>query len=159
MHLRRVADATVARRAVHPDGRILAIHRLSKGSARRAARLLRGVLGCSPSVRRQWPNTPPKARRASLVTLAACVCSRLPFPKAGQALRMADIPIALPAKCNVLHTYHNILTLLRAGRQFAGVQAFGCIFADSPLEGRVMSEPVSEIYGAIPRRLWMISEA
>src|SRR5262249_30951677 len=113
-----------------------------KGSARRAARLLRGVLGCSPSVRRQWPNTPPKARRASLVTLAACVCSRLPFPKAGQALRLADIPLALPAKCNVLHTYHNILTLLRAGRQFAGVQAFGCIFADSPLERNGFELPV-----------------
>jgi len=39
-------------------------------------------------------------------------------------------------------------------------------FADSSLEGRVRSEPVSEmgflgpgIYGSIPRRLWMMSEA
>jgi hypothetical protein len=36
---------------------------------------------------------------------------------------------------------------------------------DSPLEGRVTSEPVSEMgfswanYGPIPRRLWMMSEA
>jgi hypothetical protein len=33
----------VSRRAIHSDGRILAIHRLSEGSARCAARLLRGV--------------------------------------------------------------------------------------------------------------------
>ena len=37
---------------------------------------------------------------------------------------------------------------------------------DSPLEGRVTSEPVSEVgfsgprnYGPIPRRLWMMPEA
>src|SRR6516165_2459385 len=49
--LHRAADAIVAGRALHPDGRILAIHRLSQGPARRAARLLRGVLGYPPSVR------------------------------------------------------------------------------------------------------------
>ena len=50
-HLHRIADAIVAGRAVHPDGRILAVHRLSQGSARRAAGLLRGILGYSPSLR------------------------------------------------------------------------------------------------------------
>ena len=42
--LHGAADAIVAGRALHPDGRILAIHRLSQGSARRAARLFCGVL-------------------------------------------------------------------------------------------------------------------
>jgi hypothetical protein len=30
-------------------------------------------------------------------------------------------PLALPAKCDLLHTYFNILILLRAGGQFASV--------------------------------------
>jgi hypothetical protein len=46
-HLHRVADATVAGRALHPDGRILATHGLSQGSARRITRLLRCLLGHS----------------------------------------------------------------------------------------------------------------
>src|SRR5215472_12262018 len=41
----------MAGRALHPDGRILANHRLSEGSARRAAWLLCGILGYPPSVR------------------------------------------------------------------------------------------------------------
>ena len=49
-HLHRAAAAAMAGCPLHSDGRILAIHRLSERSARRAARLLRGVLGCSPSL-------------------------------------------------------------------------------------------------------------
>ena len=42
--LHRTPDAGVAGCALHPDGRILAIHRLSEGCARRDARLLCGIL-------------------------------------------------------------------------------------------------------------------
>src|SRR5262249_17191958 len=50
--LRRTADAALAGCALHSHGRILAIHHLSEGFARRAARLLFGVLGYSPRLSR-----------------------------------------------------------------------------------------------------------
>ena len=49
--LHGAADAVVEGRALHSDGRILAIHGLSQRSARRVARVLRGLLGYSPSLR------------------------------------------------------------------------------------------------------------
>jgi hypothetical protein len=52
---------------LHPDGRILAVHRLSQGSARCAARLLRGLLWGSPSLELSTYLTRDEPRRLNVL--------------------------------------------------------------------------------------------
>ena len=54
--------------------------------------------------------------------------------------------LAPSAKCDQLHTYKNILILLRTGRQFAGLQAFGWIL-QTPLRWRRQSRANSSLPG------------
>src|SRR5258705_2374901 len=50
---RRIAEAALDRRAVHPDGRVLAGDGVSEGLDRRTARMFRGVLRRAPRVKQR----------------------------------------------------------------------------------------------------------
>ena len=49
----RIAEAALDRRAVHPDGRVLAGDGVSEGLDRRTARMFRGVLRRAPRVKQR----------------------------------------------------------------------------------------------------------